>query len=614
MRSLLLNSIVVAATLTLGLTLGPAWCLQSKETEPTAPPGMALVPKGAFYLGDTEEELTALFKQIEKKNPANDYWTSLIKPADQRAQLQSPAFLDKTEVTNAQYDLFLKATGEKPPAVQVDDKRILSDWEPTADGKGYQLKKGRENHPVYGVSFFEAQAFARWAGKRLPTEQEWERAARGDDKRRYPWGNQWDDRKYCNSALYGANDTTPVGAFPEGASPFGALDMAGNVWEWTSTVFDLYPGNTKQTGAEGGITIRGGGFPQVASAIRASVRQGLPPTFRTNALGFRCAKSLQPAVDTLELTAEGLRGIFPPEFLYDPKSGVGVEKTEYASSGGLITRYAAVGLVPRKDTPFNSQKMLETEHKNKKLPVPLFVFRTDVDLENPKIPAGQYLVSYDAPGSVVVPAAAAAEAKDAAEEKKAEGEKTDEKAPPPAPAEGGEKDDKTDKADKTKKKADDKKADKKAADAKKKADADKKAKPTEGEAAKPAEEAGKDAPADAATDAAAGEKAKEGGDAAAPAAEPVAPVIGDKSSAAQDVAAEAGALSKESKTPRLVFIDSKGKYRAEIPNPVFGSEPEAQSEVTLDAAKGTLVLRAVPRFRLSGKQLVFEHTFNVKGW
>ena len=130
--------------------------------------------------------------------------------------------LGRTPVTNAQYGAFVEATGQPPPAA----------W------PGGTLPLGRELHPVTYVSWDEAAAFCRWAGGLLPTEAQWERAARGDDRRTWPWG---DDPPRPAHAVLELTDTRPVGGRAAGAGPFGHLDLAGNAWEWTSSLLRAYP-------------------------------------------------------------------------------------------------------------------------------------------------------------------------------------------------------------------------------------------------------------------------------------------------------------------------------------------------------------------------------------
>lgn len=133
--------------------------------------------------------------------------------------------IDKYPVTNAQYARFVAATGHRPPL----------HW------KQGKIPDGTERHPVTMINWYDAKAYAEWAGKRLPTEVEWERAARGTDGRRWPWGNTMDPLRL--NTYYQIGSTTEVGSFPTGASPEGVLDMAGNVSEWVADDFLPYSGS-----------------------------------------------------------------------------------------------------------------------------------------------------------------------------------------------------------------------------------------------------------------------------------------------------------------------------------------------------------------------------------
>lgn len=141
------------------------------------------------------------------------------------------------------------------------------------------------NHPVVGVTAFEAEAYASYRGWRLPTEDEWERACRGDDARDYPWGNVWDDHA-CGHREYGPRRTKPIGMFPGGVSPFGIHDLVGSVWQWTSDA----------RGAEGDYgrarAVRGGAWNNLPWSVGSAGRNAYPPQAQFSNLGFRCADSM----------------------------------------------------------------------------------------------------------------------------------------------------------------------------------------------------------------------------------------------------------------------------------------------------------------------------------
>lgn len=169
----------------------------------------------------------------------------------------------KTTVTNQQYKAFVDATKRTPP----------KHWE------GGRIPAGKEKHPVVYVSWDDATAFCQWAGVRLPNEQEWEKAARGTDGRTYPWGEQAPDAKRCNfGKRYDISNLAPVGQYPDGASPYGLLDMAGNVLEWCA---DWYDSEQK------GRVLRGGSFGNDASYVRCANRYGGSPVDRLLSVGFR---------------------------------------------------------------------------------------------------------------------------------------------------------------------------------------------------------------------------------------------------------------------------------------------------------------------------------------
>ena len=182
-------------------------------------------------------------------------------------------WIDKYPVTNARYKKFVDETGRDVPYEDQEWARPYN-WDPRR--KTYP--PGKDHHPVVLVSWHDAVAYCEWAGKRLPTEWEWEKAARGTDGRTYPWGEDWVDGKYCNSAEAGIGGTTPVNKYPRGASPYGVMDMAGNVWEWTNSLCE--------SGTET-RTLRGGAWLNAQDWARCACRGGGYPDTRPY-IGFRC--------------------------------------------------------------------------------------------------------------------------------------------------------------------------------------------------------------------------------------------------------------------------------------------------------------------------------------
>lgn len=236
--------------------------------ESSAPEGMVFVPGGQLLVGREDGD--------EYERPA--HLASI-----------SPFYLDKTEVTNADYKKFVEATSHGAPA----------GWQAST------FPEGTEQYPVTGVTWEDATAYAAWAHKRLPTEEEWEFAARGTDGRRYPWGFEW--RTGLADVAVSKTDKrqlVAVGQYPKGASPFGALDMSGNAWEWTASDFAAYPGGTvpEMTEYSHLKVIRGGSYAGPPERASATARRGWPagpndwPASAKSdysQTGFRCAQDIK---------------------------------------------------------------------------------------------------------------------------------------------------------------------------------------------------------------------------------------------------------------------------------------------------------------------------------
>ena len=197
-------------------------------------------------------------------------------------------WIDRREVTNEQYARFVEATERRGPLY----------WE------NAQIPEGQAEFPVVGISWADARAYAQWAGKDLPTEAQWEKAARGDDGRQFPWGNDWVEGRANNTARM-----APVGSHPNDESPYGCLDMAGNAWEWCRDWYNLYWGydrmpDSNPTGPEDSHrywyrgqhfrVVRGGYYADGRPARTADRLGDVPPETRYWAIGFRCASAHVP--------------------------------------------------------------------------------------------------------------------------------------------------------------------------------------------------------------------------------------------------------------------------------------------------------------------------------
>jgi formylglycine-generating enzyme required for sulfatase activity/predicted Ser/Thr protein kinase len=231
---------------------------RTATNNPTAPAGMAYVPGGEFMMGRDDGD--------EAERPAHSVTLK-------------PFFMDLTEVTIEDYLAFMRATG----------RGISKDY--------YVPGSQTEKLPITGVTWNDAAAYAKWAGKRLPTEEEWEFAARGTDGRLYPWGNRsWTPVVANVNNAHG--NLTNVGVH-EGKSPFGLSDMIGNAWEWTASDFRAYPGGSPPRNLPGGDlkVIRGGSYDSDLNTATTTYRRGYPArgNYDYSKTGFRCAKDVTSA-------------------------------------------------------------------------------------------------------------------------------------------------------------------------------------------------------------------------------------------------------------------------------------------------------------------------------
>ncbi|MFQ5612185.1 MAG: formylglycine-generating enzyme family protein [Anaerolineae bacterium] len=217
---------------------------------------MVEIPAGPFTMGADDSE--------PNEGPAHE--------------VDLPAYLiDQFEVTNADFAVFIEDSGYAAEG----------DWQS-------KFGDGKENHPVVKVTFNDATAYCEWAGKRLPTEAEWEKAAQGPDGLRFPWGNEYDESKF-NGKASGLRGTVAVGSFGEGVSGYEVFDMAGNVWEWVDAPYIGYPNSTfedPQYSPEFRVT-RGGGWFDEEAQVKTTNRSGSVVALANDDVGFRCAADVE---------------------------------------------------------------------------------------------------------------------------------------------------------------------------------------------------------------------------------------------------------------------------------------------------------------------------------
>lgn len=252
-------------------------------------PETALIPAGPYVHGSDAAEREFGYRLDERAYghaaTRKGRWYAGELP---RTTRELPAFrITRTPITNAQYSEFVRATGHSPPDVDHvtwNTYGLVHPWKRTRRHAwtGGMVPPGRADHPVVLVSKGDAIAYAEWLSRvtrkrwRLPTEDQWEKAARGTDGRRFPWGEEFRADR-LNSHDAGPFDTLPVGGFPAGASPYGVFDMAGQVFEWTST-----------PGRKGRSIVKGGSWDDKGCGVcRSAARHSRPNDIKHILIGFR---------------------------------------------------------------------------------------------------------------------------------------------------------------------------------------------------------------------------------------------------------------------------------------------------------------------------------------
>lgn len=297
--------------------------VNSHKNKLLIPENMILIPEGPFLMGSTEQDIDKLL-ELDRNIEAN----RLENEIPQRKVYLNAYFIDKCPVTNTEYKKFIDSDGYAQKDFWSGDgwKYICQIKIPESNDLN-SIVKSDDDCPVVNISWYEAEAFAKWAGKRLPTEAEWEKAARGTDGRIYPWGCEFDKTR-LNCAEAENKKPTPVSKYTRGKSIYGCFDMAGNVWERTNdwydsqyyrsapnknpqgplnaeknpyfgqpenvgiSIYDL-ESSTKKEGLSGCKVIRGGSWNGSGVVhVRCVNRDYDEPDYKNDTIGFRCAKSL----------------------------------------------------------------------------------------------------------------------------------------------------------------------------------------------------------------------------------------------------------------------------------------------------------------------------------
>jgi formylglycine-generating enzyme required for sulfatase activity len=297
--------------------------------ESPAVDGMVLIPAGEFTMGSNKAEDNSKWREANALNPYG-FRYKLYVDEHPMHKVTLPAFLmDKYEVTNARYRDFVIANRHAVPygwlqngynftleflaslsiehLRQVATNRFKLDMDVSNMSQQALLSElekslaSRDNLPVTTVTWDDANDYCNWAGKRLPTEAEWEKAARGPDGLEFPWGNEWDPKKINTMSENPDAPYSAGGSFPGDKSPYGVYDMAANVAEWVADWYDAYPGappsdnkffGKTQRVVRGGIT-SSGHYDSISLMFRAAKRNHFLPDTALIDLGFRCAKGFE---------------------------------------------------------------------------------------------------------------------------------------------------------------------------------------------------------------------------------------------------------------------------------------------------------------------------------
>jgi len=425
----------------------PRDTIQLVAGKATPAPGLILIDGGQTWIGSSTKEIEELLKKYPKFVRVLDAQTP-----QQRVNVQG-FWIGTYELTNVEYKAFVDATGYKPPIYWAPDgamndamrafakeeqdkfdvaavdnrryeKRKWADgappnprsewWDAHWREGGYAIPKDQERYPIVYVTHMDAEAYCEWAGLRLPTEFEFQRASRKDSKSAFPWGDEWEDGKYANTEELRRAKPLTVGSFTVGASPFGIHDLSGNVWEWTASPYDPYDGYkaNEYTVEEFGRkekrkaehqwdanqrVVVGGSFQEPQLGARVATRRGADRSQFTDALGFRVASSERVGLDKAQwLLANGIRNAKgrPDGVRYTLDGVVALDRWNVGAPG--ITGYDYIVFVPVEEMTQTTDS--ELRRASTEAPVHLGILASNIAMVDPELTPDVYFVAFRAKG------------------------------------------------------------------------------------------------------------------------------------------------------------------------------------------------------------------------
>ncbi len=446
----MIASSISLVVLTCPLILPTAPTPTPSDTIDLPPPGMVLIEGGRTKVGTSFKDLTKL---LDENPQLQRNAGGFLSEVPQHTVTVDDFFMMLTEVTNEQYHEFVKASHARPPKTWGKEaldaarsayliaegerrkkakeegrdpgERIAFDdsewWAKNWKDAEWKMPADLALKPVVYVDYQDARRYAEWAGLRLPSEYEYERAVRGNTTRTFPWGDDFKAGEKCATMeIRGVSDVYEVGSFPDGASPEGVLDLAGNVWEWTTSKYKSYPGwkhkkfkvgkgkrvktiDTPPAFSPDRRVIRGGSMQNTHFYARGTVRGGFDRFQKASALGFRCAASIKKGYDFSVTRENDIPNHIRPQTKdgpveYDPNQVIAMDRWLTAESEsklegyGVIKGYDFILFTPSESIPTTGVVDLAKGAKKDEV-FHIGFLATSQDIVEPPLPAGTYLVA-----------------------------------------------------------------------------------------------------------------------------------------------------------------------------------------------------------------------------